>query len=98
MVILQNYFRKLSFLKNKFVRSFLRTKINSMLHIIFAKTAVETLAGVATCGERRGGLEVHMNLMPPGVFKVSLFPIFWTFQAASYGRPKSLPNSIFCLL
>jgi hypothetical protein len=54
IVILQNYFRKLSFLKKEFVRSFLRTKINSMFHIIFAKTAVETLAGIATCGERGG--------------------------------------------
>jgi hypothetical protein len=52
----------------------------SMLHIIFSMGAVENLAGVATCGEGGGGgLEVHMNLMPPGVSKVSFFPIFWTF-------------------
>ncbi len=45
-----------------------------MLHIIFSMGAVETLAGVATCGEGGGGvLEVHMNLMPPGVSKVSFF-------------------------
>jgi hypothetical protein len=86
IVILQNYFRKLSFLQNKFVRNFLRKKISSLLHIIFAVAAEKTLVGVATCGERGGGLEVHMNLMPPGVSKVSLFPIFWTFRAASYGR------------
>ena len=36
--------------------------------------AVETLAGVATGGEGGGGLEVHMNLMPPRVSKVSFFP------------------------
>ncbi len=45
-----------------------------MLHIIFSMGAVETLAGVATCGEGGGGgLEVHMNLMPPWVSKVSFF-------------------------
>jgi hypothetical protein len=55
IVILQNYFRKLSFLKNKFVRSFLRKKISSFLHIIFAMAAVKTLVGVATCVERGGG-------------------------------------------
>ena len=103
IVILQNYFRKLSFLNNKFVRRFFKNKIiqiiiqkNSMLHIIFSIGAVETLAGVATCGERGGGLEVHMNLMPPRVSKVSPFSLFWIIQAASCGRHDSLPNSIFC--
>ena len=68
-----------------------------MLHIIFSMGAVETLAGVATGGEGGGGgLEVHMNLMPPRVSKVSFFSIFWTFWAASYGRHMSLPNCIFC--
>jgi hypothetical protein len=38
LVILQNYFQKFSFLKNKFVKKFY--KINSMLHIIFAVAAV----------------------------------------------------------
>jgi hypothetical protein len=28
-------------------------------------------------GKGGGGLEVHMNLMPPGVSKVSLFPIYF---------------------
>jgi hypothetical protein len=61
--------------------------------------AVETLAGVATCGGGGvGGLEVHMNLIPPGVSKVSFFSIFWTFWAAWYGRCKSLPNSNFGFL
>ncbi len=70
-----------------------------MLHIIFSTGAVETLAGVATGGEGGGGLEVHMNLMPPRVSKESFFfSIFWTFWAASYGRQKSLPNCIFCYL
>jgi hypothetical protein len=49
-VILQNYFRKLSSLKTKFVRSFIRKKENSMLHIFFAVAAVEIFAGVATRG------------------------------------------------
>jgi hypothetical protein len=70
-----------------------------MLHIIFSMGAVETLAGVGTYGEGGGGgLEVHMNLMPPGVSKVSFFYIFWTFWVASYRRHKSLPNCIFCYL
>ncbi len=69
-----------------------------MLHIIFSMGAVETLAGVTTCGEGGGGgLEVHMNLILPGVSKVSFFSIFWTFWAASSGRHKSLPNC-FCYL
>jgi hypothetical protein len=67
-----------------------------MLHTFhFCYGTVETLAGVATCGEGGGGLEVYMNLMPPRVSKASFFSIFWTFWAASYGRHKSLPNSIF---
>jgi hypothetical protein len=66
-----------------------------LFYIIFAVAAVETLAGVATCRKRGGGLEVHMNLMPPGISKVSLFTILWTFGAASYGRHKILPNSTF---
>jgi hypothetical protein len=44
----------------------------------------------------RGGLEVHMNLMLPRVSKVRFLPIFLTFQGASYGRHKNLPNSSFC--
>ncbi len=49
-----------------------------MLHIIFFMGPVESLAGVATGGEGGGGggLEVHMNLMPPRVSKVSIFPYF----------------------
>jgi hypothetical protein len=44
-----------------------------MLHLIFAVAAVNTLAGVAHVGKDGGGLEVHMNLIPPGVSKVSFF-------------------------
>ncbi len=46
-----------------------------MLHIKFAAVAVETLSGVATGGERGGGLEVHINLMPTGVTRISFFSI-----------------------
>jgi hypothetical protein len=84
------------------LKNCISVKINAMLHIIFiifTAAAVESLPGVATGRERGGGgLEVHINLMPPGVSKVSLFIIFWTLWAASYGRHKSLPNSIFCFL
>jgi hypothetical protein len=71
-------------------------EVNSMLHITFAVAAVEILVGVATWGEGGGGLEVHMNLMLPRVSKASFFSIYLTFQAAFYGRHKSLPNSSFC--
>jgi hypothetical protein len=34
--------------------------------------------------EKEGGRgEVHTNLVPPGVTKISFFSIFWTFWAAS---------------
>jgi hypothetical protein len=52
-------------------------------YIMFAAAAVESLPGVATGGERGGGLEVHIDLMPPGVIKISFFSIFLTFRAAS---------------
>jgi hypothetical protein len=47
-----------------------------MLQIIFAVAAVENLVGVATCREGGRGLEVHMNLMPPRIPKVSFFLYF----------------------
>jgi hypothetical protein len=97
-VILQNYFRKLSFLKKSLLEVFKKKKKIQCYKLIFAVAAVENLAGVATCREGGGGLEVHMNLMPPRIPKVSFFPIFWTFWAASNGRHKSLPNSILCYL
>ena len=54
IVILQNCFRTLSFLQNKFFKNFLRKKISSLIHIILAVAAEKTLVGVATCGERGG--------------------------------------------
>ncbi len=78
-----------------------------MLHINFAVAAVKTLAGFATCGEGgRGGLEVHMNLMPPGVSKVGFFPIFGpsgrlhiegirAFQITFFVMKKDAYNDIF---
>ncbi len=52
-------------------------------YIMFAAAAVESLHGVGTGGERGGGLEVHIDLMPPRVTKISFISIFWTFRAAS---------------
>jgi hypothetical protein len=67
ILIIQNYFRKLSLLNNKLVRSFIITKIGSSRNL------------GRSCnmwGRGGGGLEVHMNLMPPRVYKVSFFPYF----------------------
>jgi hypothetical protein len=61
----------------------LSVKINAILHLKYAGVAAETLPGVSTGGERGGGLEFHINLMPPGVPKISFFSILWTFRAAS---------------
>ncbi len=58
--------------------------IYSILYIIFEAVAIKTLAGVATGGGGGGELEVHMNLMPPGVTKICFFSLFWTFRAASH--------------
>ncbi len=70
-----------------------------MLHKIFSMGAVETLAGVATCGEGGGGRAgSSYELDAAHSIQSKLFSIFWTFWAASYRRHKSLPNSIFCYL
>ncbi len=46
-------------------------------YILFAEAAIETLPGVAAGWERGGGgLEVYINLMPPGVTKITSFPYF----------------------
>jgi hypothetical protein len=83
LVILQNYFRKLLFFGNKFIEKFYEHKNKCNVTNKFFCASRRTLPGVATGGERGGGLEVHMNLMPPGVTKISFFSIFWTFRAAS---------------
>jgi hypothetical protein len=44
--------------------------------------------------EGRGAKEVKIDLMHPGVPKVSNFSLFLIFQVASCGRPKSLPISV----
>jgi len=44
--------------------------------------------------EGRGAKEVKIDLMPPGVPKVSNFSLFCIFQAAFCGRPQSLPISV----
>ncbi len=69
-----------------------------MLHIIFPMGAVETLAGVATCGEGGGRAGSSYELDAAQNIQSKLFSIFWTFWAASYRRHKSLPNSFFCYL
>ena len=69
-----------------------------MLHIIFSMGAVETLAGVATGGEGGGRAGSSYELDAAQSIQSKFFSIFWTFWAASYGRHKSLPNSIFCYL
>jgi hypothetical protein len=51
--------------------------------LIFAVAATKSLSGFATGRERGGWLEVHMNLMPPGVTNISFFSILWAFRAAS---------------
>jgi hypothetical protein len=55
---------------------------------------VETLVGVETGGVWGGAQEVKIDLMPPRVPKVSIIFLFWIFQAASSGRPQSLPSSV----
>jgi hypothetical protein len=47
---LQNYFRKLSFLKNNYLTNFMTQNIYSILHIIFEAVAIKTFAGVGTGG------------------------------------------------
>jgi hypothetical protein len=64
------------------------------LQKIFCCVAVETLVGVKTGGGGGGAQEVKIDLMPPGVPKVSNFSLFWIFRAASCGRPQSLPRSV----
>ncbi len=79
ILIIQNYFRKLSLLYNKFVRSFIITKINSIWHKInICYGSSRNLGRSCNMWGRggRGGLEVHMNLMPPRVSKVSFFSYF----------------------
>ena len=79
MTIFENsFFKKMSLLKYC-----ISVKINAMLQIIFAAAAVEILLGVAAGRERGGGLEVHINLMPLGLTKLSFFSIFWAFRVAS---------------
>jgi hypothetical protein len=53
IVILQNYFRKLSFLKKSLLEVYKKKKIQCY-KLIFAVAAVENLAGVATCREGGG--------------------------------------------
>ena len=53
-MILQNYFRKLSFLKKSLLEVYKKKKLIQCYKLIFAEAAVENLAGVATCREGGG--------------------------------------------
>jgi hypothetical protein len=83
-LILQNYFRKLSFFENNFVKKFYYTKNLCNVTHNFCCCGLEILAVVATGWGGGGELEVHLNLMLPRVTKVGLFSLFWTFRAASH--------------
>ncbi len=77
-MILQNFFRKLSFLKNKFVKKFYKNKNKFNVRHNFCCGSSRNLGRSCNMWGRGGGrLEVHMNLMPPRVSKVSFFPFFW---------------------
>ena len=93
----QNYFRKISFFKQRILLiNCTITKIYKMLEKLFCCYGRRNLVRRWNRwggGER--GLEVQMNLMPPGVLKVNIFSLFWIFQAASCGGHDSLPDSIF---
>jgi hypothetical protein len=58
--------------------------IYAIIHIICYAEAIKTLAEVATGGGRVGGAGGHMNFMPPGLTKIGLFSLFWTFRVASH--------------
>ena len=63
------------------------------LQEIFCCVAVKTLVGVETVGDGGGAQEVRIDLMPPGVPKVSNFSLFWIFRVASCRKPQSPPSS-----
>ncbi len=66
-VILQHYFRKLSFLKNNLVDKFYDKKY---LCSFFLSRGHKNLGRSCNRWGRGGELEVHMNLMPPRVAKI----------------------------
>jgi hypothetical protein len=52
LVVLQNYFRKLSILKNKVIKNFLKNKNKfNVTHNFCCGNSRNPLVGVATCGE-----------------------------------------------
>jgi hypothetical protein len=57
--------------------------VQNAIKTFFVVMAAETLSGGETGGGGEWGLEVQLNLMPPGVPKVNLFSLFWVFRAAS---------------
>jgi hypothetical protein len=85
-LILQNFFRKLSFFETNFVKKFYYTKKIMQCYTKFLLLWPINLGSTVVVTGWGGGeeLEVHMNLMPPGVTKVGFFSLFWTFRAASH--------------
>jgi len=83
------YFRKLSFWTNKFAKQILLTKIFFKVAKDFYCCGCRNLGGSwNSWGWGRGAQEVKLDLMPPRMPKVSIFPLFLIFRAASCGRPQ----------
>jgi hypothetical protein len=59
--------------------------------------AVDTLVGVETGGGGVGAHEVKIDLTPPGVPKVSIFPLFCIFRAALRKAPEPSKFCFFLL-
>jgi hypothetical protein len=87
ILIIQNYFQELSLLNNKFVRSFIITKINSILHIInISYGSSRNLGWSCNMWGRGGRAGSSYELDAAQSIQSKFFSLFWTFWAASYGR------------
>jgi len=71
------------------LRGFIRTKKFNVSHN-FVVAAVNTLQLLGRGGGKAG------SSYELDAAQTKFFSILWTFQAASYSRHKSLPNSSFC--
>ncbi len=77
------FFENCLFLKMSLFKNCVSVKINAMLHNFVCDSRRILAWSCNWRGKGVGALEVHINLMPPGVTKISFFSIFWTFRAAS---------------
>ncbi len=80
------------------IQLYFNKNLQKAIKTLFVVMAAESLSGGATGGGGGGGergLEVKMNLMPPGLPNVNLFSLFWICLVASPGGHDSLPDSIF---